>query len=91
MLAGPLAAAAQAQDTERGRLLYENHCSECHTPKVHQRVPSKAIDSEALRFIVRVWSEERKLGWSKQDIEDVATYLEQVHYRRRLAPAASLR
>lgn len=46
---------------------------------------------EALRFIVRVWSEERKLGWSKQDIEDVATYLEQVHYRRRLAPAASLR
>lgn len=86
---GPVTA-AQAPDLERGRLLYENHCSECHTPKVHGRVPSRVIDAEALRFIVRVWSEERNLRWGEQEIEDVAHYLEQVHYRQ-LAPGSASR
>lgn len=79
-------AAAQLPDPERGRLLYENHCSECHTPRVHRRVPSKAIDRAALRFIVRVWSEERNLRWTEREIEDVTHYLETVHYRDRLSP-----
>lgn len=78
----PLAVpAAGAQSLERGQALYENHCVVCHTSKVHRRYPRSAIDLEALRFIVRVWAEEQRLAWTPQDVEDVAYYLDRVHYR----------
>ena len=72
---------AAEPDLERGRLLYENHCMTCHTSKVHRRYPPSAIDREALRTIVRIWAEEQKLGWSAEDIDDVARYVDRTHYR----------
>lgn len=78
------AAPSAAQDMpslERGRELYENHCTVCHTSKVHRRYPPSAIDREALRFIVKVWVDEQKLRWSPADIEDVVHYLDRTHYR----------
>jgi len=77
-LAGP---AAELPNLERGQRLYENHCVVCHTSKVHRRYPRSAIDLEALRYIVRVWAEERGLAWTPQDVEDVTHYLDRVHYR----------
>ncbi len=74
-------AAQPVPDLERGRALYENHCVVCHTSKVHRRYPPSAIDLEALRFIVKVWVEERKLAWGPEEIEDVVYYLDRVHYR----------
>ena len=74
-------AAAEVPNLERGRALYENHCAVCHTSKVHRRFPPSAIDTEALRFIVKVWVEEQKLRWSTEDIEDVVQYLDRAHYR----------
>lgn len=75
------AIAAEPPSLERGRALYENHCVVCHTSKVHRRYPPSAIDMDALRFIVRVWVEERNLRWRAEDIEDVVYYLDRVHYR----------
>ena len=75
------AMAAEVPNPERGRALYENHCVVCHSSKVHRRFPPSAIDREALRFIVKVWEEERKLRWSPDDIEDVVQYLDSVYYR----------
>lgn len=77
----PGVAPAQGPDATRGRALYENHCMACHTPKVHGRAQPKAIDAEALRFIVRVWAEENRLPWGAQEIDDVVEYLDRTHYQ----------
>jgi mono/diheme cytochrome c family protein len=74
-------AAQTVPNLERGRALYENHCVVCHTSKVHRRYPPSAIDMEALRFIVNVWVEERKLAWGPEEVDDVVYYLDRVHYR----------
>lgn len=66
---------------ERGRALYENHCMVCHTAKVHRRVPPLPISTDDLRSIVRIWAQEQKLRWSREEIEDVVLYLDRVHYR----------
>ena len=66
---------------ERGRALYENHCVVCHTAKVHRRVPPLPIGVDDLRFIVAVWATQQGLGWGREEIEDVAYYLDRVHYR----------
>lgn len=75
------AAAAEVPDLDRGRALYENHCTVCHTSKVHRRFPPSAIDLEALRVIVKVWVEEQHLRWSAEDIEDVVQYIDRTNYR----------
>jgi mono/diheme cytochrome c family protein len=72
---------AEMPDLERGRLLYENHCVVCHTPKVHRRVPPLPIDMKELRRIVSTWAKGEQLGWSEQDVTDVAEYLDSTHYR----------
>jgi mono/diheme cytochrome c family protein len=73
--------AAEMPNLERGRALYENHCMACHTAKVHRRVPPLPISADDLRSIVRVWAEEQKLRWGREEIEDVVHYLDRVHYR----------
>ena len=86
LVAGALAIAvnawsAESADLERGRLLYENHCVVCHTPKVHRRIPPLPIDMKELRQIVSAWAKGENLGWSEQDITDVVEYLDAAHYR----------
>jgi mono/diheme cytochrome c family protein len=81
LLLAPAGAAAQAPSLGRGRALYENHCVVCHTSKVHRRNPPSAIDLEALRFIVRVWAEENRLRWGREEIEDVVFYLDRTYYQ----------
>lgn len=76
-----LSAGQDVPSLERGRALYENHCVVCHTPKVHRRVPSLAIDVADLRYIVTVWATQQNLRWSREDIEDVVHYLDYTHYR----------
>lgn len=76
-----LSAAQDVPSLERGKALYENHCVVCHTPKVHRRVPSLAIDMADLRYIVTVWATQQDLGWRSREIEDVVFYLDYMHYR----------
>lgn len=75
---------AQAQGPEsvvRGGLLYETHCIACHTAQMHWRENRLAKDWPSLKFQVNRWQKENALGWSEQEIVDVATYLNALHYR----------
>jgi mono/diheme cytochrome c family protein len=71
---------AHAQNVERGRQLYENHCQTCHTPQVHGRKNRMALGVGDLREIVDRWQRNQKLGWNREDIEDVVQYLGTTRY-----------
>jgi mono/diheme cytochrome c family protein len=74
-------AAAQGGAESRGALLYQNHCHECHSTKVHWREGKLVTDWASLTFQVRRWQAEAKLAWSEADVADVAQYLNARYYR----------
>ena len=78
---GAVSIDAHAQNVERGRLLYENHCQVCHTAEVHGRKNRIALSRDDLRDIVDRWQKHQKLGWSAEDIRDVVQYLATTRYR----------
>lgn len=67
-------------DSERGRLLYENHCMVCHESVVHVREDRKAASREDLRAWIRRWEQQLELEWEGSDIEDVTEYLNDRYY-----------
>jgi mono/diheme cytochrome c family protein len=69
-----------AQNIERGRELYQNHCQTCHTAQVHGRKNRIALSVGDLREIVDLWQRNQKLNWSREDIEDVVQYLGTTRY-----------
>jgi mono/diheme cytochrome c family protein len=75
------APAVVAADKERGRILYENHCVVCHTPKVHSRPNRIPLTVDELRQIVANWAKEENLRWSNEEINDVVWYLNTTRYR----------
>jgi mono/diheme cytochrome c family protein len=84
VLFGSLSFAAAAADIERpgsrAQLLYETHCGECHTAKLHWRKDKLATDWSSLKAQVDRWQNISGLRWSEQDIADVAFYLNILHY-----------
>jgi hypothetical protein len=74
-------AAAAEQDLSRGRLLYETHCIGCHDKQVHWRERRLAHDWPTLAAQVRRWQTNTGLGWSQDEIDDVAGYLNTTIYR----------
>jgi len=81
LLCLPLAVAAQ--DPERGRLLYETYCGECHYPRVHQRAreTSKVQNLSDLRDIVANRAALTKFLFCLDDQEDVVQYLNRSYYK----------
>lgn len=75
-----LATAEAKADSERGRLLYENHCTVCHTSVVHVREQRKAESREDLQAWIRRWQEQLDLQWQGGEIEDVTEYLNERYY-----------
>jgi mono/diheme cytochrome c family protein len=73
LLAPPVT--AQQGDALRGRLLYENHCQDCHTSRAHVRAARKAGSAASVRGQVSRWQGVQGLRWSQDDIEDVTTWL----------------
>jgi hypothetical protein len=65
----------------RARMLYENHCTRCHTSVVHVREKRRADSLRVLEGWVRRWSGEEKLGWSEEEIVDVVDYLNRRYYK----------
>ena len=65
----------------RGELLYATHCIACHTTEVHWRQKRLAVDWGSLNQQVRRWAGNAGLGWSDDEIVEVARYLNAVHYR----------
>jgi mono/diheme cytochrome c family protein len=77
-------AAAQsgpAGPASRGRLLYETHCVACHSEQLHWRERKLVTDWASLKAQVRRWQGTAQLGWSEEDVVDVARHLNAIHYR----------
>lgn len=75
------AAAQRMRDATRGELLYSTHCIACHSAQVHWREKRRATDWASLQSEVRRWQGVSGLGWSNEDIAEVARYLNALHYR----------
>lgn len=71
----------QAQPAERGRLLYETHCAECHSTQMHWREKRLAHDWDSLRDQVVRWQNTARLSWSDADIDEVTRHLNDTIYR----------
>lgn len=65
----------------RGQLLYENHCMACHESVVRIRTRQQVKSLPALRAEVARWATYANLPWSKEEIEEVARYLDTQYYR----------
>ena len=75
------AGGTSAADAERGQLLYENHCTVCHTSVVHVRERRKAASREDIQSWIRRWQTELGLQWGATEVDDVAEYLNDRYYR----------
>lgn len=76
----PLVSLAAPPNLERGQLLYENHCHDCHESVVHIREVQHAKSFQALHAQVAHWQDVLKLEWSPEDVLDVAGYLNATWY-----------
>ena len=73
---------AQAQDVERGRLLYETHCGECHYQRVHERSRPGVKDLAELRDVVWLRARQTKRrSFALDELEDITQYLNASRYR----------
>jgi mono/diheme cytochrome c family protein len=77
-------AVASAQGTPaaaRGELLYTTHCQGCHTAQIHWRDRKLATDWPGLVAQVTRWQKNANLGWSAEDVDAVARWLNGRYYR----------
>jgi cytochrome c5 len=65
----------------RGQLLYDMHCSACHSSQIHWRDARGVRDWPGLVSQVHQWQERAKLQWSAEDIGEVARHLNDTIYR----------
>ena len=72
--------AAQSASTERGRLLYENHCTVCHESVVHVREDRKVDSRQDLLAYIARWQQHLGLGWSGDEMNAVRDYLNEKYY-----------
>lgn len=68
-----------AQD--RGELLYENHCQQCHGESVHTREDRLVESPEQLRAWVISWTVHNGLDWTQEEVSDITAYLNRFFYR----------
>jgi len=78
-----LAAPAWAQDSGRGRLLYDTHCLSCHYESIHKRDASRSLVKTLpqLRAEVALRAGMTKHPFSAGDLDDITEYLNRSHYR----------
>jgi len=70
----------------RGELLYETHCIACHTTQVHWRDQRLVGDYASLVAQVVRWQGNTGLGWTREEISEVARYLDATFYHLPDAP-----
>jgi len=72
--------ALPARAPSLGELLYSTHCITCHSTKVHWRDRKIATDWQSLQSQVRHWQGVAGLGWTDQEIAEVARYVNSIYY-----------
>ena len=65
---------------DRGETLYRDSCNACHTAQVHWREKRLVRTWDDLLFQVTRWQRIAGLGWSREEVADVAAYLNAVFY-----------
>ena len=70
----------QAQDLQRGKLLYETHCATCHTERLHGREKPSVKNMADLRDTVVRWAKQNKRSFTPDELEDVVQHLNRSHY-----------
>lgn len=85
-LAMPHAARGSEPDPVRGGELYALHCGKCHSASVHGRPKRIASGFAEIRRQVIRWSDNLGLGWTTEDVDDVAVYLNGRYYRYQCPP-----
>jgi mono/diheme cytochrome c family protein len=76
-----LSVGAQAQYPALGKELYDGRCLGCHKEAPYGKGPPTALTLEKLRSMAKLWGS-ISLGtlWTKQDLNDVVSYLNQKYY-----------
>lgn len=69
-----------AQDIERGRELFENHCQACHRDSVKLFEHPKVKDPVELKKRIQGWALHMGSDWSESEIEDVLHFLNHKTY-----------
>jgi hypothetical protein len=67
-------------DASPGEQPYSTHCVYCHTSQVHWRDKRVAKDWASLITQVRRWQSNAGLGWTEDEILEVAQYLNHRYY-----------
>lgn len=80
VLAGAAAPAA-AGDAQRGRMLYETHCLQCHSEGISTREQKIAGSYPEVKAQVVRWYRNIRLNWTPDEVEDVSRYLNERFYR----------
>lgn len=75
-----IAYAEYSYNVARGQLLYATHCNACHTTQIHWREQKLVTDWNSLTEQINRWQSVAGLGWSKDEIKDVAHYLNGMFY-----------
>lgn len=74
-------AAAQSGPTpDAGRLLYDNHCVECHESGVHIRARRKARSLADIDGWVRRWAAYLELDWTEEQFGLVRDWINVTYY-----------
>lgn len=78
-----LALPAEAQDAERGKLLYDTHCFACHYERIHDRTPAHSLVASLAELRVEVAGRARLTDrkFTAQELEEITAYLNRSHYR----------
>ena len=72
---------ALAADPQQGKVLYETYCGTCHYEKLHERKATLIDTFAALKVQVAKWSLQVNRSFSLAELDDIAEYLNQSHYR----------
>lgn len=78
-----LAPSVWAQNAQRGKGLYENHCLVCHYERIHKREASRSLirSLAQLRVEVALRAPLTQQRFTIEDLDDIAEYLNRTHYR----------
>jgi mono/diheme cytochrome c family protein len=76
-----LGAGAESQDAVLGKELYDARCLGCHKEAPYGKGLPMALNLESLRSMAKLWdSISPGTLWTKQDLDDVVSYLNQKYY-----------
>jgi mono/diheme cytochrome c family protein len=77
----PEPATSASADAQRGQLLYEAACVECHSTQAHWRDKRLVRDWPGLVHQVTRWQAIAGQNWRREEVADVAEYLNQRFYK----------